>query len=450
MRNEYLFLSDENRAAVEKYKPDSITVEISDNKKSPLWIVRYSLERKNEDSAKKLSEVHTALMQYSPLVLSCESSEYYNRILFPLVNELECKLRKLLYLAASISDNEEAKENIKQLEKKDFGEIFELLFIDPNFVTGMKIRINAESKSVFNGKSKYSKGEIQDYMDSLDEHVLWDTMLGKEDVPTLRSRFRDVQTYRNDIMHAHHIGKDLFGKARYLFSKINKELDSAIIKLIGTPNGKPSAPKSDVNKAIANAMVAMDLSTVSNAFKAASLTPAVLEVSSQMSKVFEGLQPIGAGTALSDAIKEAQFPTVQLGAIEELKKLASNISSPAVIEAAKGMSAIANNSALASSIDSLRSIIEKSAVTDAMRDVAAFHNTPAMESIRTQIRQLSEAMLPYQQMADILRPYSALQDAIRSATEDIPPLSEANDEDEDGANRSENNDGNNEVEDPIE
>ncbi len=446
MRNEYLFLSDEHRAVVEKYKPNGITVEISSIKKSPLWIARYSLESKNEDSAKKLSEVHTTLMRYSPLVLSCESSEYYNRILFPLVNELECKLRKLLYLAASISDNEKAKENIKQLEKKDFGEIFELLFIDPNFISSMKMRINAEAKSVFNGKSKYSKGEVQDYLDSLDEHVLWDTMLGKEDVPTLRSRFRDVQTYRNDVVHAHHIGKDLFGKARYLFNKINKELDSAIVKLIG----KPSAPKPDVNKAITNAMVAMDLSAFSNALKAASLTPAVLEVSSQISKAFDELQPLGVSTALSEAIKESQFPMVQLGAIEELKRLALNISSPAVSEAAKGISAIANNSALASSIDSLRSIIEKSAITDAVRDVAVFHNTPAMESIRAQIRQLSEAMLPYQQMADILRPYSALQDAIRSATEDIPPLLEANDGGEDDANRSNNNDGNNEAENPTE
>lgn len=172
-------------------------------------------------------------MEYSPLVLSCESSEYYNRMLFPLVNVLERKLRKLLYLAASISDNTEAKKSIQRLEEKDFGEIFDLLFIDINFISNLKRRINADAKSEFNGKGKYSKYEIQSYLDALDENLLWDIILGKEDVPTLRRRFRDVQMYRNDVMHAHNIESSIYKSAEYLFKKINTELDVAIGRLIG-------------------------------------------------------------------------------------------------------------------------------------------------------------------------------------------------------------------------
>ena len=105
-------------------------------------------------------------MKYAPLVLSCESSEYYNRILFPLINGLERKLRKLLYLAASISGNGEAGKNIRELEEKDFGEIFDLLFIDQKFIGDMKIRIKdnrCSGRNIYDKKGKYSyvcKGKI--------------------------------------------------------------------------------------------------------------------------------------------------------------------------------------------------------------------------------------------------------------------------------------------------
>lgn len=399
MINEYLFLSDEYRAKVEALRPDGITVEIFGIENTPLWIATFSLANKNEDSAKILSEVHTTIFQYSPLVLSCESSEYYNRILFPLVNELERKLRKLLYLAASISDNDKAKENVKQLEDRDFGEIFDLLFIDQNFILDMKKRINAEAKSEFNGRSKYSKGEITSYLDSLVEHTLWDTILSENDVPMLRSRFRYVQTYRNDVMHAHNIGKEHFGKARYLFDKINKELDSAIGKQIVASEEKPVEQKPEVNTAISSALAAMDLSAISDALKGASLSTTVLEMSSQMSKVLEGLQPLGASTVLAQAVKGLQMPTIQPAISEVLKGLIPTISNPAI--------------------------------TEALRSATAFQSSPAMESIHRQMSQLSELMRPYQQMADILRPYSALQESLRSITESLPHNLRLDDETDD-------------------
>ena len=420
MINEYLFLSDEHRATVEAYKPNGVIAEIFGIENTPLWVAAYSLASKNEDSAKKLSEVHTTITQYAPLVLSCESSEYYNRILFPLINELERKLRKLLYMAVSISDNDKAKENIKQLEEKDFGEIFDLLFIDQNFILDMRKRINADPKSEFNGKSKYSKEEIKSYLESLVEHTLWDTILGEKDVPTLRSRFRDVQTYRNDVMHAHNISKECFSKARYLFEKINKELESAIGKLIGAPEDKPTAHKSEVNTAISSALAAMDLSTISDALKGVSLSPAVLEMSSQMSKVLEGLHPLGASTALAELVKGIQLPTIQPAVAEALKGLTPAMSGPAMTEALKSMNAIANNPALTDALKSLQPLRDNTAIAEALRSATAFQTSPALESIRRQMIQLSEAMRPYQQMVDILKPYNALQESLRSITGGLP------------------------------
>ncbi|MFT3952728.1 MAG: hypothetical protein QM689_12470 [Oscillospiraceae bacterium] len=362
MINEYLFLSDEYQSKVKEYKPDGITVEISGISNTPLWVASYSLAHKNEESAKKLSEVNMYLMQYSPLVLSCESSEYYNQILFPMVNKLERKLRKLLYLAASISDNEKAKESIKQIEEMDFGEIFDLLFIDQNFILDMKKRINAETKSEFSGKSKYSKEEIKAYLDSLVEHSLWDKILGEKDVPTLRSRFRDVQFYRNDVMHAHNINKELFNNSRNLFEKINKELDISIGKLIGVSDEKHTKQKTEVNTAISSAMAAMDLSTVTDVLKGASVLIAMLE----MSKVVKDLQPLN--TTLDDATKRILQPEISPVTAEALKK------------------------------------------------INTLQTSPAMERYNRQMSQLSEVMHQEQQKLNVLKPNNSLKESLRSIT----------------------------------
>ena len=221
-----------------------------------------------------------------------------------MVNELERKLRKLLYLAASISDNEKAKGSINQLEEKNFGEIFDLLFIDQNFIRDIKKRINADDKGEFNGRSKYSKEEIKTYLNSLIEHTLWDTILCGKDVPTLRTRFRDVQSYRNDVMHAHNIGKELFGKARYLFDKINKELDIAIGKLIGDTEESSVEQKSKVNMAISYAIAAAKISALSEAYKNMTISPSLLEMSAQLSKAIETLPPLDTNIALTKRIKD--------------------------------------------------------------------------------------------------------------------------------------------------
>lgn len=388
MINEYLFLSNDNRETVEAYRPDSVNVNISDIEKTPLWVVTFSVASKNEYSAKKLSEIHNVIMKYAPLVLSCESSEYYNRILFPLVNELERKLRKLLYLAASISDNDNAKESIRQLEEKDFGEIFDLLFIDQNFILNMKKRINADLKSEFNGMSKYSKEEIKGYLDSLEEHTLWDVILGEKYVPTLRSRFRDVQSYRNNVMHAHNISKEQFGKARYLFDKINIELDVAIGKLMGISEASPTEHKVDVNTAISSALAAMDLSALSDVFKNASQSTALLEMSSQISKMLEGVQPLKGSTAFTEALHGMQLLSVQ----------------SSLTEALKSIQPLNNNQVLA----------------ETLRNANVFQTSPAMENFRKQLSQLGEVMRPYQQMLDALKPYNALQESLRSTTNGLP------------------------------
>ncbi len=418
MRNEYLFLSDENRATVEVYRPKGIIVEIYNIESTPLWVATYSLDSKSEESAKILSDVHKVLMQYSPLVLSCESSEYFNRMLFPLANEMERKLRKMLYLVASISDDQKAKESIKQLEEKDFGEIFDLLFIDQEFISNMKKRIIADGKSEFNGRSRFSKKEIKTYLESLVEHTLWDTILGENDVPTLRQRFRDVQTYRNDIMHAHNISKEVFGKAKYLFEKINQELVSTIDGLLGKSGSKSAEQKPEANMAIASALAAIDITVFSEALRSETAFPGITELSSQLSRILKELQPLNANAAMADALKGV---TMQPAVTEALKVINQMPVNSALAEVLKGSQSTAIKAGVSEALKALQPIQNNNALVEALHTANAFQTSPAVASLLQQLSQINDLMKPYRQMEQIFQSGQALQDSLRSITNGLPP-----------------------------
>lgn len=78
---------------------------------------------------------------YKPTVLSDGCSAYYNKFLYPYFNEFECKLRKLLYLKRALSEDKRDSETIKDLESKDLGAIFALLFADRQFNQDVRERV---------------------------------------------------------------------------------------------------------------------------------------------------------------------------------------------------------------------------------------------------------------------------------------------------------------------
>lgn len=78
---------------------------------------------------------------YRPTVLSNGCAAYYNKFLYPYFNEFERKLRKLLYLKSALSEDKRDSETIKDLESKDLGAIFALLFADPQFNQDVRERV---------------------------------------------------------------------------------------------------------------------------------------------------------------------------------------------------------------------------------------------------------------------------------------------------------------------
>lgn len=249
MTQEYLFIDATHRSAVESYTPDKVKVEIYDIENSSCWIAIYSQSGENEETAKTLSRVNDyVLSHFSPTVLSNGSSAYYNKRLYPCINEFERKLRKLLYLKSALYQGDKKLDNIRDLEEKDLGKIFELLFTDAEFVKHTKSKLNEKTW-------QFTKQEILAALQSIAEDTLWDSLIGADSVKALSNGFITVKNYRNDVMHAHNIDTKTYQEAKRLFEKINEQLDLEIGKIIKTVEEQPEeAAKPEFNEALNHAL----------------------------------------------------------------------------------------------------------------------------------------------------------------------------------------------------
>ena len=249
MIQEYLFITDEYKDEIKDSAIDeTVKKEIITIQNSSCWMLYLYADGENEQVARKLDLINSQICEkFRPTVLSNGCSAYFNKSLFPIVNEFERKLRKLLYLASALQEDNETNEVIKNIESKDLGKIFEGLFTDADFVKKVKEKVNQKTW-------QYTRKEILRNINELDENTLWDKLLGVECVETLREKFNEIKYYRNDVMHAHNINLKQYRAAKRLFQKVKDELDMAINELMGTEKKNQSVTiNNNFNNAIRNA-----------------------------------------------------------------------------------------------------------------------------------------------------------------------------------------------------
>ena len=233
MVQEYLLIDENMKNKVEGFKPENVSVLIQKIDGSEAWVISFFAVGEKEETAKKLSSIHDTVVKLceNPIILMHGSSEYFNKKLFPLVNDFELNLRKLLYLYSALHKGEKSASNIKELEKKDFGVLFELLFTDDSFIKEAKTKANQTTW-------KYTKNELINMIKDIEEKVVWDELLGKDTIPTLRSGFADIRVYRNDVMHAHYMSYGTYAKAKKIYESVNKEINEKISTIINIKQPK--------------------------------------------------------------------------------------------------------------------------------------------------------------------------------------------------------------------
>lgn len=228
LKQEYLLVDERQIGDVKKFEVgDSITTDLIEIKDRKCWVWLLKCKGENENVARGLDRINEEICKkFNPTILINGCSAYFNKTLFPLINEFERKLRELLYLASSLKEYKDLNNAITNLESKDLGSIFDSLFTDDVFLRCVKEKINKKTW-------KFTRDEVLCDIRSLEENVLWDSWLGKNCVETLRKNFNSVREHRNHVMHAHNIDYTQFQTARELFKTINTELDSVIRELLG-------------------------------------------------------------------------------------------------------------------------------------------------------------------------------------------------------------------------
>lgn len=192
------------------------------------FILTISRKSNDEVSARILSKFNNDVMSnYDLILLTNEFSEYFLNRLYPLIIELELKLRKLLKLVSSINTIEninDEKKILKRLEEESLSRLFEFLFTDIDFNNQIRglFKNNEELKDYKVSKERYKK-----IIDEIDEKTPWNQLLGNR-ASSLRDNYISIYEVRNEIAHAHQIDSFKFDKYSSLLKKTISELNDTI------------------------------------------------------------------------------------------------------------------------------------------------------------------------------------------------------------------------------
>lgn len=230
---EYLFFNKNIRESVEKFDTSTLSIEKSKDNKLKIvfkdfegaeyWAVRYEFGKNSETDALCLSQLNEVFVsQFSPVTLINESAEFFNKKLYPLVNKFERLLRKFLFLRAAMCDEVKFEHIIKDIESKDFGEIYNILFVDSKFCKDVREKI----------KNAHTKFDMIQILEESKENAAWDILVPKDKLSLIKDNFDVLKSYRNDVMHAHNMGETTYKKAKNLFNDANLQLEQEINKLI--------------------------------------------------------------------------------------------------------------------------------------------------------------------------------------------------------------------------
>ena len=243
---EYLFFDKKNQTEVELFNQKIEETSVGDKKTATphftyndfdgldCWILKCEIEGQNEVVAKKLSEIGSSIIDnFAPKILTDECSEYFNKSLYPLVNKFERLLRKFLYLKAASCKEDKLIKAISDIEKKDFGDIYTILFVDSNFRTAAREKI----------KKLNTRAEMFEAIDALQESTAWHILVGDSVLSIIKDNFDIIRDYRNDVMHAHNINYERHKKTKKLFKDANSALETQINLIYKSPTATTISDK---------------------------------------------------------------------------------------------------------------------------------------------------------------------------------------------------------------
>lgn len=190
------------------------------------YLYLYSIKSNNEASAKAISALKSDLKNGTQItIIKDESSCYFTKNLYPLVNDFEYKLRYFIYIKNILPENEIIDNELTKLEEKTLGELMELLFFDSNLYCQVEKLL----------KKRCSKERLLSKIGDIEENILWDKLDVNNELCVIKENYGEIEKNRNHVMHMHLISYEEYLSAMLLFTKINESLEKAITNAKGLP-----------------------------------------------------------------------------------------------------------------------------------------------------------------------------------------------------------------------
>lgn len=230
MKQEYLFFDKDLKEKLNsEYCIEGITKKNSDFGDDGSFVMSFSMSGETEGNAEKLSKLNDEIVsKYNLVILTNGSSAYFNKKLYPLYNDFERKLRRIIYITSNYYHVEEAKDVVADLETYVFGDIYDNIFTDELFVNDVKSIVNKAGKK----NNMFSKTEIVNIINGYSESTIWEKLVGNSNLTIVSENFLKIKDYRNKVMHARSMNHYEYIDAKALIKKVNQEIDAEMAKYI--------------------------------------------------------------------------------------------------------------------------------------------------------------------------------------------------------------------------
>ena len=317
MKIEYLIKGDNLKKDLNKLIPkdiEKIKIASSYKKLDRKNNYHFSIEcdKTTEYSAKELSATYYKIKQLlnenntKYIVLSDEVSKFFAGKLYPLVQNFELQLRKLLYFSLFGLDEKSEKEmlnNIKKsmLEKNKLDKNKEK-YLELSSLKGLLTFLFGNNRFIADANKIVSDHTNDDYrfgvkstiiekLSELNETTVWDELY-KDTYGNsiLRNHYKEIPNYRNRVMHFQTISYTEYEKAKKVLRTTNKDLSNQISKCIVLDLTKERA-----ELVVSNSEYMLDLESI-----IANVTKAVSSIGDSIVKLFTEIDYDGLYEGLSN------------------------------------------------------------------------------------------------------------------------------------------------------
>lgn len=241
MKNQYMFFNTQSFEDLDlgQYRKTDISIEQTAVHIYEFECIESDSCCNDETRAKMLDGLSQQLSEKYPdafQVIYSESSQFFCRELYPMIVELETKLRQALYISRALFENSSVtsksflfslRKEEKPIEAFDFGEIYEAIFTDQNF----RKKLNEK----YTGN--LTKNDLIKLIQKIDEKTIWRNMVGAS-YHYIEHHFLQIKGFRNDVMHNHLISFATYTEARGVLQSANVELTQVINDKLITNDSK--------------------------------------------------------------------------------------------------------------------------------------------------------------------------------------------------------------------